>query len=106
MGYATVRSSCWSSWSPAGDSTSSSASTSSASARATRTASRITGGAGAAPAASRRVRPQHALELREHRLVGAQVLVGQRTVELLEQLALRAVEAAGDDDVDHDAQVA
>src|SRR5260370_42668840 len=95
MGYATVRSSCWSSWSPAGDSTTSSASTSSASARATRPASRITGGAGAAPAASRRVPPQHALELREHRLGRAQVLVGQRTHELLEPLALPAVEAAG-----------
>ena len=49
---------------------------------------------------------ERATQPREHRLVGAQVLLGDRRAQLLEQVALLLAEAARDLDVDDDAQVA
>src|SRR5215218_3127620 len=83
--------------SPPGASSSSSASTISASARGTRTASRIKG---------RLSTREHPLELGQHALLGAQVVVGDRLREPLEQVALLAREPARDPDVDDDPQVA
>src|SRR4051794_8999653 len=90
---------------PLGTSSSSSASTTSASARATRTARRITEPAG--PATRRARSPcQRALQLREHPLVGAQVVVGHRAGEALEEVALLARQPARDRDVDDYSEVA
>ena len=49
--------------------------------------------------------PQRAPQLGEHRLLRAQVLLGQAVVQLLHQLALLGAQTARDDDVDDHAQV-
>src|ERR1700760_1550058 len=81
---------------PLGASSSSSASTSSAWRRWTRTASRI----------KCRSAAEGALELAEHALVGAQVVLGHAVGELLEQLLLLLLQVPRNDDVDDHAQVA
>src|SRR6201995_763633 len=80
---------------PLGASSSSSASTSSACRRWTRTA--------------RRINPlgvvEGALELAEHAVFGGQVVLGHALGQLLQELALFALEVPGDDHVDDDPQV-
>src|SRR4051794_21862473 len=97
IAYSTTASSTSRSSTPAGASASSSASTTSASARRTRSARRIT----AAPLGA-----DEALELADERLVGADVVVGHRVGELLDELALLARQTPRRDDVGDDAQVA
>src|SRR5512135_2793062 len=82
---------------PLGASSSSSARTSSACSRRTRSASLIIAAGLSA---------ERALELSEHALLRTEVVVGQRVGQLLEQLALLALEVLRDDNVDDDAQIA
>src|SRR5436309_1474141 len=49
---------------------------------------------------------ERALELREHALLSAQVVIGHRVRELLVQLALLPPQMTRDDDVDDDAKIA
>src|ERR1700684_1379526 len=91
---------------PPGVSSSRSASTSSASARFTRSASRIIPGAHGARCSSRGLVAQHSAQLGEHRLIRAQVVLGERPIQLSQQLTLLVGEAPWDHDVDYDAQVA
>src|SRR3954454_6824900 len=76
---------------------------------------RLPGAGGGGPAPPECVEPpaaaayspgQRPLELGQHPLLLAQVVLAQRPGELLQQLALAPAQPARDDDVDHHAQVA
>src|SRR5262249_46710953 len=120
--YSTTAAETSTSSTPFGASSSSSARTSSACSRRTRTAMRVTGGppcgsladrradhcttarriTARPPSGAQKLVPEGALELSEHALVGAQVVLGHRLRQLLEQHTLLPVQVPWDHDVDDD----
>src|SRR6185437_574156 len=91
---------------PSGASSSRSASTRSDSARLTRNARRIMRTPRRLEDRSRGVVAQHPAQLGQHRLVRAQIFLGEGLAQLIEQLALLGAETSRNYDVDHNAQAA